>query len=269
MYRQGLRIVCHMATEVAHDGWSTIDQLAQRSGVTVRNIRAYQARGLLPPPQVRARTGFYGPDHQARLELIKDLQGEGVKLDTIKKLLATTGGSTEQVLHFIRTVRHRFGEQEGQIVDLAELGRRFGSDDPGLLKRAQKMGLLRRVDAEQYEEVSPRIGEVWQALVELGIPLERGLDLVGQLRRHADGIAKLYVQLFLDEVWKPFDASGRPDDQWPRVEDAIEALRRISGEALVAVLELAVSERLDVTFGREITRNVRTAREAADAKEPR
>ena len=39
----------------------TIDQLAQRTGMTVRNIRAHQSRGLLPPPAVRARTGYYGP----------------------------------------------------------------------------------------------------------------------------------------------------------------------------------------------------------------
>ena len=35
----------------------TIDALARETGMTVRNIRAHQSRGLLPPPQVRARTG--------------------------------------------------------------------------------------------------------------------------------------------------------------------------------------------------------------------
>src|SRR4051794_34695752 len=49
----------------------TIDELAQRTGMTVRNIRAHQSRGLLPPPEVRGRTGFYGPDHVARIELIQ------------------------------------------------------------------------------------------------------------------------------------------------------------------------------------------------------
>jgi len=83
--------------------------------------------------------------------------------------------------------------------------------------------------------------------------------VVEQLRRHADGIAKIYVDLFLGEVWQPFDASGRPADQWPRVYETIEQLRRISGDAMLAVLELAVSERLDVTFGRDIARNVRTS----------
>ena len=35
----------------------TIDELARATGMTVRNIRAHQSRGLLPPPEVRARTG--------------------------------------------------------------------------------------------------------------------------------------------------------------------------------------------------------------------
>lgn len=248
-----------MPIEIDDVEWRTIDELARTSGVTVRNIRAYQARGLLPPPQVKARTGYYGPGHEARLELIKDLQGEGVKLDTIKKLLDTTGGSTEQVVHFIRTVRQLFAVEDRQIVDLAELAERFGGSDLTILKRAQKMGLLRQVGDDQYEEISPRLMGTAQEMLDLGIPMARSLDVVEQLRKHADGIAKIYVDLFLGEVWQPFDASGRPDDQWPRVHDTITQLRRISGDAMLAVLELAVAERLDVTFGRDIVRNVRTS----------
>ncbi|MDQ4117790.1 MAG: MerR family transcriptional regulator [Actinomycetota bacterium] len=242
-----------------HGGWLTIDELARVSGVTVRNIRAYQARGLLPPPQVKARTGYYGPGHEARLELIQDLQDEGVKLDTIKKLLDITGGTTEQVVHFIRTVRGLFAAEERQVVQTAELAERFGSGDPDLLKRGQKMGLLRELGDDTYEEISPRLMNAAADLTGLGIPVERSLDVVEQLRKHADGIAKIYVELFLGEVWQPFDASGRPSDQWPRVYETIEQLRRISGEAMLAVLELAVSERLDVTFGRDIARNVKTS----------
>jgi DNA-binding transcriptional MerR regulator len=51
----------------------TIDQLAGRCGVSVRTIRFYAGRGLLPPPRLRGRLGLYGPDHLARLELISEL----------------------------------------------------------------------------------------------------------------------------------------------------------------------------------------------------
>lgn len=248
-----------MTTEVDGVEWRTIDELARVSGVTVRNIRAYQARGLLPPPQVRARTGYYGPGHEARLELIKELQGEGVKLDTIKKLLDTTGGSTEQVVHFIRRVRELFAAEQRQIVHVDELHERFGDDGAGLLRRALKLDMLREVGDDQYEEVSPRLMGVAQSMVEMGIPLTRSLDVVEQLRKHADGIAKIYVELFLGEVWRPFDDSGRPEAQWPQVYETIEQLRKVSGDAMLAVLQLAVSERLDVTFGRDIVRNVRTS----------
>jgi len=248
-----------MTTEVDGVEWRTIDELARVSGVTVRNIRAYQARGLLPPPQVRARTGYYGPGHEARLELIKELQGEGVKLDTIKKLLDTTGGSTEQVVHFIRRVRELFAAEQRQIVHVQELHERFGDDGAGLLRRALKLDMLREIGDDQYEEVSPRLMGVAQSMVEMGIPLTRSLDVVEQLRKHADGIAKVYVELFLGEVWRPFDDSGRPEAQWPQVYETIEQLRKVSGDAMLAVLQLAVSERLDVTFGRDIVRNVRTS----------
>lgn len=248
-----------MTVEVDGVEWRTIDELARLSGVTVRNIRAYQARGLLPPPQVRARTGYYGPGHEARLELIAELQGEGVKLDTIKKLLDTTGGTTEQVVHFIRTVRQLFAPEERQIVHLDELTERFGAEDGGLLRRAQKMDLLREVGDDQYEEISPRLMGAAQSMVDMGIPLSRSLDVVEQLRKHADGIAKIYVELFLGEVWRPFDDSGRPADRWPKLYQTIEQLREVSGEAMLAVLQLAVSERLDVTFGRDIVRNVRAS----------
>jgi hypothetical protein len=42
------------------DGDLTIDELAQRTGMTVRNIRAHQSRGLLPPPEVRGARGTTG-----------------------------------------------------------------------------------------------------------------------------------------------------------------------------------------------------------------
>ncbi len=248
-----------MSIELKGVQWRTIDELARLSGVTVRNIRAYQARGLLPPPLVQARTGYYGPGHGARLELIKDLQGEGVKLDTIKKLLDTTGGSTEEVVRFIRTVRELFAAEERQIVNGDELAERFVGEDAGQLRRALKLGMLLEVGDNQYEEVSPRLMGAAQEMVDLGIPLSRSLDVVEQLRKHADGIAKLYVELFLGEVWRPFDDSGRPVDRWPDVYRTIEQLRKVSGEAMLAVLQLAVAERLDVTFGRDIVRNVRTS----------
>src|SRR5918997_5929281 len=65
----------------------TVDELARSAGMTVRNVRAHQSRGLLQPPQVRGRTGYYSPDHLARLEFIKELQAEGFNLEAIKRII--------------------------------------------------------------------------------------------------------------------------------------------------------------------------------------
>jgi len=45
----------------------TIDELAREAGSTVRNVRAYQDRNILPPPEKRGRTGIYTDVHLARL----------------------------------------------------------------------------------------------------------------------------------------------------------------------------------------------------------
>ena len=65
----------------------TIDELAAAVGMTVRNVRAHQARGLLAPPRLRGRVGYYGPSHRRRLEQIRAMQDEGLNLAAIAKLL--------------------------------------------------------------------------------------------------------------------------------------------------------------------------------------
>ena len=68
--------------------------------MTVRNIRAHQSRGLLPPPEVRGRTGYYGAEHVARIELIKEMQADGFNLRAIRRLMETSDGAVEEVLGF-------------------------------------------------------------------------------------------------------------------------------------------------------------------------
>src|SRR5256885_17123096 len=76
----------------------TIDELARRTGMTVRNIRAHQSRGLVPPPRVRGRTGYYGDEHLTRIALIQELQADGFNLQSIRPLLDRAGGSRREGL---------------------------------------------------------------------------------------------------------------------------------------------------------------------------
>src|SRR3712207_4052914 len=97
--------------------------------MTVRNIRSHATRGLLPPPEVRARTGFYGAEHVARLQLIQELQANGYNLAAIKHLLSRTQrGSAEEVLGLARALLEPFEQERPEVVDEEELAQRFAGE---------------------------------------------------------------------------------------------------------------------------------------------
>jgi DNA-binding transcriptional MerR regulator len=234
----------------------TIDELAHRTGMTVRNVRAHQSRGLLPPPTLRGRTGYYGPEHIARIEQIRDLQAEGFNLEGIRKLLESAGGEGHEVLRFTQALREPFDEP-GREITAADLAERWGVADPKLLERAQKLGLIRPLGDDWFEEVSPRLAHAGEELQALGLDVEAALDVVGRLRKQADGAARAFIDLFLQQVWKPFDAEGRPPERWPEVRESLERLRPLASEALLAVFGLVMNERVEEAFGRELERAAR------------
>ena len=238
----------------------TIDALAQRTGMTVRNIRAHQSRGLLPAPDVRGRTGFYGPEHVARIELIRELQGEGFNLEAIRRLMSDSAGSSSEVLRFTRALREPFEDEEPVIVDGAELAERFGSTDPKVLEKAQRLGILRPLGDGRFEEMSPRLARAGEELARLGVPAEVAIETVARVRRHADGVARAFVRLFLEQVWKPFDEDGRPEERWPEVREALERLRPLASESLLAVFQLAMGDEVEKAFGEILERDSRSSR---------
>lgn len=234
----------------------TIDELAQRTGMTVRNLRAHQSRGLLPAPEVRGRTGYYGPEHVARVELIRELQGEGFNLEAIRKLLEGAEGSSEELLRFTRAVREPFEDETPEIVTLEELAEQFGAE-PELLERAEKLGILRPLGDGRYEQMSPRLARAGAELIALGLTSGEALELVARIRRHADAIADRFARTFIDTVWKPFDEAGRPEERWPEVREALERVRPLAADAVLSVFQLAMSEQAEKAFGREIERAAR------------
>src|SRR3954454_22629566 len=132
----------------------TIDELARESGMTVRNIRAYQSRGLLPPPEVRARTGFYGPEHLARLKLVAEMRAEGMYLRTIKRVLDGVP-SAEGMLDFGQALLGAFSAEEPELTTGEDLGARFGGLDPSITRKAEKLGLIRPLGQDRFEVPSP------------------------------------------------------------------------------------------------------------------
>ncbi len=234
----------------------TIDELARRTGMTVRNIRAHQSRGLLPAPQVRGRTGFYGPEHESRINLIRELQADGYKLEAIGRLVDSAGGSSEEVLRFTRAVKAPFENEEPQIVTAEELAQRWdaGEAAPALLRKAEKLGILRPLPDGNFEELSPTLGRASAELGRLGIPAETALDVAAEIRKHSSAVAKVFVELFMKQVWKPFEEQGRPEHDLPAVRDALERLRPLASDALLAMFQLVMTEAVEVRMGREVER---------------
>ncbi len=66
----------------------TIDELAAEAGTTTRHVRSLQTMGLLPHPELRARTGLYGARHLGRLSAVLRLQDQGFSLRSLSLLFA-------------------------------------------------------------------------------------------------------------------------------------------------------------------------------------
>jgi DNA-binding transcriptional MerR regulator len=238
----------------------TIDELAQRTGMTVRNIRAHQSRGLLPPPEVRARTGYYGPEHVARIELIRQLQADGFNLEAIRRLLEGVGASSSEVLRFTQMIRAPFEDEQPEVVTVDELAERWGSADPALLRKAERLGIMRPLGDGRFEELSPRLSRAAAELADLGVPADTALDVAGSVRRHAKGVARTFIELFIEQVWKPFEREGGPEERWPEILEALERLRPLATDALLAIFQLTMTEAVEKAFGREVERLRRGSR---------
>ncbi len=235
----------------------TIDELARQTGMTVRNIRAHQSRGLVPPPEVRGRTGYYGDDHVGRIELIQELQADGFNLESIRKLLEGAGGSSSEVLNFSRTLRAPFEEEQPEILTEEEFAERWGGPlDPRLMAHSQKLGLLRDLGDGRYEILSPRLQRAGQELAELGVGPDVALEVASQVRSSARRVSRVFIDLFLENVWKPFNDAGRPEEEWPKVREALERLRPLASEALLAIFQQVMSETVEEVTGREIQRGL-------------
>jgi DNA-binding transcriptional MerR regulator len=233
----------------------TIDELARRIGMTVRNIRAHQSRGLLPAPEVRGRTGYYGPDHVARLELIQELQADGFNLELIRRLLDGAQGSSKEVLRFKHALGRPYGtDEQPRPINLLELAEEWGTSDVSLFQRALAVGLVRQREDGGFELASPRLASHGRELARLGIGLERQLEVIGRVREQADKIAETYVELFLQAVWAPFEAAGQPHERWTDVQEAIDRMHPLAAESVVAIFGLAMNEAVEREFGRQVTR---------------
>jgi len=230
----------------------TIEQLAAESAMSVRNIRAHQARGLLAPPEVRLRVGYYGPEHVARLQLIRDLQDDGFNLAGIKRLLDDTRGTAAQLERFRQALTEPPNAERPQMLTVAELGRRFrvsAEEAPQVLARAQRLGVLVAAGEDRFAVPSPALLAVAERVVARGVSLNGALAVFEGIEQHCDAVSASFVELFLEEVWKPFQAAGMPVQRWPEIEESIDRLRPLATEALLAIFGQRMSAQIESVFG--------------------
>lgn len=179
----------------------TIDELAARAGMTVRTVRFYGTKGLLPPPVLGPRrVGHYGQQHLARLALIEELQHQGMTLAAIERYMEQLPADlSHHDLAIHRAVVASWAPDTVETLTAEELGRRagrpLGEDD---VERLAAMGVV-RPDGDAFRVDS---GLLRLAVQLLDVPLSEAVILASRqvLIEHSRAAAHELSQLFRGEV---------------------------------------------------------------------
>ncbi|MFE0349794.1 MerR family transcriptional regulator [Streptomyces griseoluteus] len=191
-----------MTTE-AEDPTLTIDELAARSGVTVRTVRFYGTRGLLPPPEIGPRrVGRYGREHLARLALIEELRLQGMTLAAIERYISRLPADlTAQDLAVHRAVVSSWAPEAVETVGRAELdrraGRRLTEED---VRRLTAMDVLAPAEADGTYRVDSGLLRLAVQLLDLPFSQEVILAARTTLLDHSRAAARELSSLLRDAV---------------------------------------------------------------------
>lgn len=231
----------------------TIDELAREAGMTVRNVRSHQTRGLLPGPEVRGRVGFYGEEHLERLRLIQELQQDGLPLRLVERLLTNRADAAGRLMALRRTVISPL-QQQGEVVTITvdEVIERFGRFDQELFEQATELGALIPQADGTFLVPLPGLLDTAEAAMAQGVSLKAALKVAQAVRANCEDAARTFVDLILDEVWEPFTAAGRPDAQWPQIASSIDHIRPLATEIFMQLLPPAIAEEIERAFGEEL-----------------
>jgi DNA-binding transcriptional MerR regulator len=236
------------APEPQHSGEEllTVDQLAERTGITVRTIRFYAGRGLIPPPALRGRTGLYGPDHVARLALVSELSALGFTLAAIEnhlRALPVAAGAEELALR--RALLTPWAAEQVEEIDGTELERRAGRAlTTEEIDALAGLGVLERTDGgvRLHGPTTLREG---LALLGSGLPVELWTRAHRIVERHTSAMAEELMELFQAEVLQPYRDRGRPPAERGRLAAALHQLKPITIGGVVTA------------FGRAVNRTIR------------
>ncbi len=248
--------------------WS-IDELARAAGTTVRNVRLYQERGLLPPPRREGRRGRYGPDHLRRLRLVLTMLGRGYPLTAIRELLEAWEDrrSVADVLGFEEALAAPFTDTPPREVTLAELATLFPDGGPAFLLRSIELGIV-VPDDDRFTAPSAGLFDAGVQLVADGVPLDAVLATAEAILAATDALAERFVALFRDHVWQPFVDAGMPPGELPRITEALQRQRPLATEAVAAALATALQRHTEAAAAAEWPAALRTVEQQPPSSQP-
>jgi DNA-binding transcriptional MerR regulator len=226
----------------------TLEELTRRSGISVRNIRFYTSRGLLPAPIRKGRSGYYSADHLARLELVRELQAHGFTLAAIERYVAKIpADATPETIALHRTLLAPWMPELPETMTRKELVRRAGrplSDED--LDTLNALGIVFPAKQGRYQVAVAHLS-VGVSLLDLGMPTDAALAAQDIFLAHGRAIADELTELFRTKVWPAYVEGGATPDQ---IREVVERFKPVTVAALVAAYESAVNETKRETVAR-------------------
>ena len=238
----------------------SVEALAQAANTTVRNVRAYQDKGLLEPPLRRGRVGVYNAQHLQRLQLIGQLLARGYSMVSIRELLEACeqGQGLADVLGLNNALSAPGGAELAAQMDFAQLQSLFSetlSDE--LIERTMSLGLL-QFAGDHLKVPSPKLLAAGVALHHEGIALRVLLDQLSAIRQHVERIAGGIVAMIAAELVSDEGQGALPRaDQLEPLNQQLQRLRPLLEQVVEAELArslpLAVDQELNARLAKLLT----------------
>ena len=222
-----------------------LDELARHADVASTTVRLYRSKGLLAPPRLEGRTGWYDDSHLSRLRLIARLQNEGHSLAGIADLLEQweNGRSLDAVIGIEAELDSLLGEVHAIVLEPADLVARFpeGSMTPELMQRAAALGLVEPTEDGKVRVADRRFLDSGSALAELGIPTDLILDEWEALVMHTDDIAERFITIFETHLAPTDWQDGLDTDGARELATTLAQLQATARQVLLAALDASVA----------------------------
>lgn len=222
-----------------------IEDLAHLSGATVRTIRAYQDRGLLPKPERRGRANVYDDTHLERLRQIADLLERGYTLASIKELLEAwdAGTGLGGVLGLVNEVDRPWSDETPARITRAELTEAFGGvADEAAITDALDLGVLEPVPGTEDEFLVPSPQELAVAaeLHAAGVPLSAISGHLRELRIQVEYISERFLQFTTEHVFQRYLDHPPTDAEAAEAASLVRRLRPLAQQTIDAELARAM-----------------------------